>query len=68
MTYRVEVAGRIFQGTDPYALVRLAVQVRRGIKRVVRGGLPASPSDSVCYPQTVAGKPLILLHKTYAKR
>jgi hypothetical protein len=30
MVYRVEIAGRVFQGTDPKALVRLAVQVRRG--------------------------------------
>jgi hypothetical protein len=33
MIYRVEIAGRVFQGTDPRTLVRLAVQVRKAGQR-----------------------------------
>ncbi len=73
MLYRVEVAGRIFQGTDPRALVRLAVQVRKTTRRSVtehrktREDRQPSSENSSCYAQTAVNTPLRLLHKSYAK-
>jgi len=60
MVYRVEVAGRIFQGTDPRALIRLAVEVRKAARR-------PSSENSTSYAQTTGNKSLRLLHKSYAK-
>ncbi len=73
MVYRVEVAGRIFQGTDPRALIRLAVQFRKTLHATAseHGKLreerqPSSENSSV-YAQATANRALKLLHKSYAK-
>ncbi len=73
MLYRVEVAGRIFQGTDPRALIRLAVQVRKAVRRtasehrkILEERQPSS-ENSLAYAQPAANRTLRLLHKSYAK-
>ncbi|HXK62088.1 MAG TPA: hypothetical protein PLP42_19555 [Acidobacteriota bacterium] len=75
MLYTVEVGGRVFQGTDIRALVRLAVQARQNINRATgdereRAG-QATPGSSCAdagpYPQPIVPFRLISLHKTYAK-
>jgi len=73
MLYRVEVAGRIFQGTDPRALIRLAVQVSKAVRhtakehRRLREARPPSLENSSTYAQPAANRTLTLLHKSYAK-
>jgi len=70
MVYRVEVAGRIFQGTDPRALIRLAVQFRKAARadcRKIREERRPSSENSATYAQYTESRPLRLLHKSYAK-
>jgi hypothetical protein len=73
MVYRVEVAGRIFQGTDPRALIRLAVQFRKTLRpggsehRNRREERQPSSENSAAYAQSTAARALRLLHKSYAK-
>ncbi len=64
MVYRVEVGDRIFQGTDPRALIRLAVQFSRKMRK---NGQP-SLEDSARYPQGADKKPLRLLYNSCTKR
>jgi len=64
--YRVEVAGRIFEGTDATALIKLAVQVRKAVLRSGRER-QASPENISLYAQTSGNRTLRLLHKSYAK-
>jgi len=73
MVYRVEVAGRIFQGTDPRALIRLAVQFRKTVRttgserrKMGEDRQPSSENSSV-YAQPTVNRTLRFLHKSYAK-
>jgi len=73
MVYRVEVAGRIFQGTDPRVLIRLAVEVKKAVRRNtsehrrMREERQPSSENSATYAQVSGNRALRLLHKSYAK-